>query len=424
MARRNANGEGSISVRKDGRYDAALTVVTTSGKRKRVHFYGKTRAEAHVKLVEAKARAQQGIPAPDRTWRLGNYLDYWLEKVVRPTRRATTTSRYEIAIRLHLKPDLGMTRVHELSARQLQGFFNHKLAEGLSIRNVQIIREVLRAALSRAMREEIVMRNVASLVELPKWEGREVTPWTVDEARRFLSACTGDSLHAAFLLAVLYGLRRGEVLGLRWEDVDLAESRLHICQQLQRIDGELRLAPLKTRASRRDLPLIEGLRFALINQQKVTGGSTFVFATRSGNPIEPRNYVRSFKRLCAKAEVRPIRLHDMRHTAATLLKKMGAPARDVQLILGHSTVTITQNIYQHDDMESRAEALGQVGELFLRSVGEGRDYCRQNCRQGWDVVVQNTLLSSGRGNRTRTCDTRFWRPVLYQLSYTPTGNLR
>lgn len=408
---RHANGEGTVTRRKDGRYEAAFTVATVSGKKKRIRLYARTRAEVYAKLVEAKAKAQQGIRVADKTWKLGDYLDYWLAEVVRPTRRATTYARYEIAVRLYLKPELGTVTLGNLSASQVQAFINQKLASGLSVRNAQIIREVLRAALSRAMREELIVRNVASLVELPKWEGKEITPWTVEEAQRFLLAATSDPLHVAFLLAVLYGLRRGEVLGLRWCDVDLDASVLHVRQQVQRIEGQLQQLPLKTRASRRDLPLINGLRTALLKQRQVTGDgpSGLVFATKTGQPIEPRNYRRSFERICAKADVRPIRIHDMRHTAATLLKKVGASARDAQLILGHSTVTITQNIYQHDDMESRLDALGQVERFFLRSVD--RERCRQTLPSDLSFDVKIAALLSGRGDRTRTCDTRFWRSL-------------
>jgi integrase len=411
VARRRANGEGTVFPRKDGRYEAAAYFLTTSGVRKRIRVYAKTRAEAHAKLVEAKAQAQQGIRVPDRVPRLGAYLDYWLADVVRPNRRATTFERYEGTVRLHLKPALGHQRLTQLTVPLVQAFLSQRLKDGHSIRNVQIMREVLRSALSRAMREELITRNIATLLELPKYEGREITPWTVEEARRFLLAAVGDPLHAAFLLAVLYGLRRGEVLGLRWCDVDFGGSILRIRQQVQRVGGELRQTPLKTRMSRRDLPLIEGLRVALSAQRELTstGHSGLVFATKTGQPIEPRNYTRSFKRICEKAAVRAIRVHDMRHTAATLLKQAGVPARDAQLILGHSTVIITQEIYQHDDLDSRHKSLERVERLFLRAPARPR--CRQEQPSASQIVEHFTSIESGRGDRIRTCDLRFWRSI-------------
>src|SRR5205823_3695103 len=129
------------------------------------------------------------------------------------------------------------------------------LADGHSIRKVHIMREVLRSALSHAMHEELVARNVAKLVKLPPYEAQAINPWSIEEARHFLDIAQTDPLYPAFVLLVLYGLRLGEVMGLRWMDVDIADSSLHIRQQLQRISGALHQGPLKTRAGRRDLPL-------------------------------------------------------------------------------------------------------------------------------------------------------------------------
>lgn len=410
MARRNANGEGSIYRRKDGRYEGSAYFLTTSGTRKRVRVYGKTRAEVHDKLIADKMLARQGIPIPDKTRRLGEYLDYWLREVILANRRPTTYERYEMAVRLHLKPGLGMHILTRLSVSQVQSFLNQKLTDGFSIRNVQIMREVLRAALSRAIREELIIRNVASLVELPKWEPPEIQPWTADEAKRFLEAARIDPLYPAFLLLVMYGLRRGEVVGLRWSDVDFERSMIHVRQQVQRIDGRLQACPVKTRAGRRDLPLLMTIRNVLTAYKSNDKTEDFVFQTKTGQPVEPHNFSRSFQRICQQHGMRRIRMHDVRHTIATLLKNTGVPARDAQLILGHSTVIITQEIYQHSDMDSRIGALERVERLFLRTAARVR--CRQILPSTPDLVAELTSFLSGRGSRTRTYDTWFWRSLL------------
>ena len=131
------------------------------------------------------------------------------------------------------------------------------------MRKVQVMRTVLSAALTRAMREELVVRNVARLVELPEWRRATIRPWSADEARQFLAVAKPDPLYAAFVLLIFYGLRRGEALGLRWEDIDFDAGTIRIRQQLQRIRGELLLAPLKTQAGKRDLPLLDVVRQAL-----------------------------------------------------------------------------------------------------------------------------------------------------------------
>jgi integrase len=260
---RHANGEGSIYRRKDGRYEGAAYFLTPGGERKRIRVYGQSRSEVHDKLAQSKVKAQAGIPIPSRARKIGEYLDYWLREVVKPNRRPTTFARYELVVRLHLKPGLGHYTLANLTTPAVQTFLNKKLADGCSIRNVQIVREVLSAALTRAMREELILRNVARLAELPKWQRPESKHWNADEARQFLNAAKPDPLYPAFVLLTLYGLRRGEVLGIRWRDLDFVKSRVHIRQQIQRIGGELLQGPVKTQAGRRDLPLVGLLREAL-----------------------------------------------------------------------------------------------------------------------------------------------------------------
>lgn len=374
--RRRVNGDGTISgPRKDGRYVGAFYAPTTTGTRKRVYVYGRTRAEARERLLEEQAKVQQGIPVAARSWKLGEYLDYWLENVVKPTKRPATYALYEINVRVHLKPGLSKHQLRRMSVSTVQAFLNGKLRDGQSIRNVQILRQILSAALTRAVREELVVRNVARLVELPTWEPEEVIPWSSGEALAFLEAARPDSLFPAFVLLMLYGMRRGEVLGLRWQDVDFQVDELRIRQQLQRIQGELHLGPVKTRAGRRDLPLLgltkDALRIRQTQQaadrarlSDAWADTGLVFTTRTGRPVEPRNLVRSFARICDNAGLRKIRVHALRHTTASLLKDLGVPARDAQMILGHAHVSTTQQIYTHVDEVARREALGKLNRLL------------------------------------------------------------
>jgi integrase len=273
-----------------------------------------------------------------------------------------------------------------LTPQNVQPFFNQELASGKSARYVQMMREVLSSALTQAMREDLVMRNVARLVTLPTAERPDIKPWKADEALRFLEVSADDPLHAAFVILVYYGLRKGEVLGLRWQDIDYEESLLKINQQLQSVGGKLFTGPVKTSAGKRELPLLEvvgmaleGRRRAQIEQQRVAGDfwqgddtvSGLIFTTSSGLPIEPRNFNRSFHRICAQHGIRRIRVHDVRHTLATLLMNLRVPARQAQLILGHANISTTQLIYQHGDMENRAMAMKQVEGVLNRSGRPG-----------------------------------------------------
>jgi len=375
-SRRRSNGEGTVSgPRKDGRYVGAFYAQTTAGTRKRVYVYGRSRAEVRERLVEELAKASRGLPVPAQSWKLGPYLDYWLEQVIKPTRRPATYALYEMVVRLHLKPGLGKHTLKRLSVQAVQAFVNSQLRAGRSVRLVHIMRQILRAALSRAMREELVARNVAQLVELPGWEPAAITPWSSAEAITFLRAATGDPLAAGFVLLVLYGMRRGEVLGLRWQDIDFETKLIRIRQQVQRANGELHIGPVKTKAGNRDLPLLSLVISPLEicrheqDQDRANLGRAWtetglVFTTRTGRPIEPRNFVRSFTRICDQNGIRKISVHAIRHTTASLLKELGVPPRDAQVILGHANFSTTQQIYTHVNDAARLDALTRLNRLL------------------------------------------------------------
>jgi integrase len=278
-------------------------------------------------------------------------------------------------VRLHLKPALGKYPLKRLSVPIVQAFFNGQLQVGQSVRNVQIMRQILSVALSRAMRDELISRNVARLVELPTWQPGVITPWSSGEAVAFLAASANDPLRAAFVLLLLYGMRRGEVLGLRWQDIDPDGQMIHIRQQVQRVQGELHIGPVKTRAGKRDLPLLGLAQDALtlrIQEQSADCANLgrawldtgLVFTTRTGRPIEPRNLVRSFSRICDHSGIRKISVHTLRHTTASLLKELGVPPRDAQIILGHANFSTTQQIYTHVDEAARLDAVTRLNQLL------------------------------------------------------------
>ena len=223
------------------------------------------------------------------------------------------------------------------------------------------------------MREELVARNVARLLELPTWEPAEVVPWSDAEALSFLAASIDDPLHPAFVLLLLYGLRRGEVLGLRWSDID--GDTIHVRQQVQRIKGQLHFGPVKTRAGNRDLPLLGLAARALADRHEAQqhdrerlgaawSDTGLIFTTRTGRPVEPRNLVRSFARICDDNGIRRIRVHALRHTNASLLKKLAVPPKDAQVILGHAHISTTQQVYTHVDEAAKRDAITRLNKLL------------------------------------------------------------
>ena len=417
MAGRNANGEGTIYRRKDGRYEAAVFLQTTSGFRKRVRVYGSTRAAVHTKLVEIKGQAARGVPLPDKECTLANYLDHWMRAYVVVQQRPATVDRNEQVIRRYLKPNLGAFKLSALSVRTVQTYLNREIEAGQSLATVHNIRKVLSAALTWAMRQELVFRNVARLVQLPQYQPNEAEPSTIDETRKFLRKAQGSSLYLAYLLLAIYGFRRGEVLGLQWDDIDLVERRIRVRRQLQRSGGELRLSDLKTAAGRRDVPIVGLIETVLLSHRTANGVGAptqqLLFTTESGKPIEPRNFYRTFQRFCKDNGLRRIKVHDLRHTSATTLKNLGVPDRDIQTILGHADVDTTRRIYQHVSIDNQRDAIRQVERIFMRSVG-GSVRCRQLLPSKQRLVDCFTRTTSGAVVGIRTRDPFLTIPNLTQ----------
>ncbi|KXP06899.1 hypothetical protein AXK59_01940 [Tsukamurella tyrosinosolvens] len=287
--------------------------------------------------------------------------------------------------------------------RSVQGFLDELHAEGKTAATVHQVRKVLSAALTYAMRQELIVRNVARLVELPQYTPREAEHWTPDELVKFLEVAKGDLLYPAFLLLALYGLRRGEVLGIRWCDVDFVQDELHIRQQIQRIGSDLQQVELKTASSRRDEPLLLQAREALLAQreyqtkQRESAAATWrggddhdrlVFTTRTGSALESHNLARSFHRICERAGLRRITIHGLRHSNATTQKSLQVHSRDIQAILGHGDVRTT-GIYEHVDLASKRAALEKVENLLFDQTDEN---CRQNCRQDKSDAPELTAI--------------------------------
>jgi integrase len=373
--KRNPNGAGTVTKRKDGRYQAAVYVLQPDGTRARKYVYGKTWTECDAKRRELLDKVDSGVPVPTRSAKLAEWLPYWLEQVIKPNRKRTTYCKYEMHVRRYLLPQLGSKRLESLGPRDVRLFLGG-LAKKTSPATAKEAHRVLRTALAAACRDELVSRNVAALVEAPKVQRRELSPWSLEETLTFLEEARHDPLYAAFVLAIAMGLRRGEVLGLRWTDVDLDQRVIRVRGQVQRIRGELyEEATTKTGKARPvPLPLIcrAALRWQRMRQAAVRDHLgekweiTYVFTTRTGRPIEPRNLNRSFERLTRSAKLRPIRLHDTRHGCATLLTAAGVPPRVVMEILGHSQISLTMDVYTHVTHDTQRKAISHMDRLLRR----------------------------------------------------------
>jgi integrase len=373
-----ANGEGSIYRRADGRWTAACYVLRPDGRRVRRAVYGKTRKDVADQLAVLITKTKAGLPLAVESWTLERFAEHWLKDVVGPRLRPSTLSSYRETLRLHILPPLGRMNLRSLTPTHVRTLLANKAAAGLGRRSVQIIHSTLRTMLSDAMREELIERNVATVVRPPSAQQVEVQPWSTVEASRFLAASADHRLHALFAVGVALGLRKGELLALRWDDVDLEGGVVHVRQNVQRLpEIGLVFGPPKSNKSRRTIPLpaasAKVLRTHRANQAAEAlalgpawGESGLVFTSAVGTVIEPRNLNRFFDELIAKAGVRRIRFHDLRHTCASLLLAQHVPARIVMEILGHSQLAMTTDLYSHVMPTALREAADAMDRVFIQ----------------------------------------------------------
>lgn len=417
MAKRRANGEGTITKRSDGRYQAAAYVYRPDGTRVRKFVYGKTREEVGQKLIELQEKTRQGIPAATSTMALGDYLTYWLAAVAPNRLKPATLNSYEGLTRLYIRPALGKKKLNRLSPSDVR-LFLAQFKDGClcclrgvdaerpedersccavgkccrrrpSARTVQYIHAVLRSALQQAVREELIARNVARIVETPTVARQEVRPLDAPDTKALLKAAHGHRLYALWLLLVSTGLRRGEALGLTWSDIDLAAGQLRVRRNLQRIKRELIFGTPKTTRSVRTVSLPKRCVTALTahqdaqEQQRMIAGekwkplphqpSGLVFTTPTGRPLDPRGLNRMLTILCRNAKIRRVRVHDLRHTCASLLLAQGVDARTIMETLGHSTITMTLDTYAHVMNTTLRAAAERMDDALGRDDEEGDD---------------------------------------------------
>jgi integrase len=354
---RRGKSEGSIYRRKDGRWVGQYGVQTGSGKKTK-YIYGKNRKEVAAKLAKAIAERDAGVVFDAGSLKVGPYLDRWLDSV-KDTVKQRTWKRHEEVVRLHLKPSLGSIKLDKLGALQVQSLYRTKLNSGLSARTVQIIHTTLSKALKQAVKWQLVSCNIAETVDPPRSPKKEIRPLNRKQVRMLLEAAEETKLYALYVLAVTTGMRQGELLGLKWEDVDLVTGSLQVRRTV--FDGKIS-AP-KTSKSRRSIKLTQLTVGALQGHQRQ---GEWVFSSRVGTPISCHNlHNRMWKPLLNNAGLPPnTRFHDLRHTCATLLLTKGVHPKIVQEMLGHSTISITLDTYSHVLPNMQKEAVRAMEDLI------------------------------------------------------------
>lgn len=354
--------------------------------RRRQGFTTRREAERALRELLHKLDTQRYVTPDGST--LANFVeDEWLPAVRPPNLRAATWTSYRDELRRHVLPTLGAVPVQQLTPVQLNQLYAHLLAHGrrdgqggLSPRTVRYIHTVLRKSLADALRWGRVERNVADLADPPRQvasrHGGHMQIWTAPQLRQFLAHVGDDRLYPAWRLAATTGMRRAEVLGLRWIDVDLDAGRLAVRQAYISIDGRAQFSEPKTRQSRRTIDLdartVDVLRGWATEQQAeqeawADAGEDhgLVFTREDGSPIPPDRFSKLFGRHASAAGLRPIRLHDLRHTHASLLLASGVNPKVASERLGHHSVAFTLDVYSHVVPGMQAAAAERVAEMIF-----------------------------------------------------------
>ena len=367
------HGEGTLFPRKDGRWQASFQ---PAGGGKRRYVYGKTKGEALEKLRRAQEEDRKGILATGPRQKLGEYLPQWLENVYKPTVRHSSYEQHRSLSEVHIIPALGAIYLHKLTPQHLQAFYAQKLREGLKPRSVAVLHSILHSGLENAVKWNLVSRNVASLVSKPRAERYEVHPLTPMQAQVLINTAKGSALETLITLAVTTGMRHGELLGLHWEDVDLHLGFLHVRRTVSHLSGYGFVeGDPKTKSSRRKVLLptiaIEALKAHRSRQEqaKAQAGEKWkeyhlVFCNTVGNYLWPLTIRKQLYALLKRAGLPPMRFHDLRHSAATILLVMGVHPKVVQELLGHSTITMTIDTYSHLLPSLQQEAIEKMNAVF------------------------------------------------------------
>lgn len=386
MSSKRGNGEGSIGKYKNGWRARIMIGTNEEGKPIRKEFYGKTRKEVSAKLDEFKRHLSLGTISSDDKVTVEQWFFTWLFEYRSKDLKPKSFERYEGLYRNYIKStDLGKIKLKDLRVTHLQKYYNKLLDDGISIPTVKQINTKLKTCLTEAEKQGFVPRNYCAMVNLPS-EKKEIKleVLTLEHQKLFLKAIDGHKLEVLFLVALGTGLRIGEILGLKWSDINFNENYLTVKRTLQRVsfidkDGKREYKVIeqepKTVNSFRQIPIPRDVLHKLKqhrkyqNQEKLKAGElyenkNFVFCNELGYPIDDKRPGRNLTNILKKLDIEPIKFHGLRKTYATRLFENDVPAKTVQVLMGHSDIAITLNIYTQVMDDKKVEAVEKLNDIF------------------------------------------------------------
>lgn len=377
-------GSGSVFRRPDRKGKQWVAqIILEDGKTKQRYFNTQTAADEA--LNEMLYEQKRGMLITEKDQTVKQYLEHWIENVHKKAVRLSTYQEYRKLINIHIIPELGQFKLQQLTIQQVEAFYTHKENEGLSAGYIRQMHGILHQALAHAMRSNLVSRNVCDAVTLPRLKRHEIQPLSIEQAQKFLATVKGKRLEALFTTAILTGMREGELLALHWNDINFEQMYLQVHRTVRRITGQgNREDEPKTASSRRKIALssflIEVLKQHRIRQleNRLRLGTAWkdldlVFCNTHGNFIDPASLRLTLRKALRDAGLSPMRFHDLRHSAATLLLAMGVHAKVVQELLGHSNIMTTLNIYSHVLPSLHENAMGKLSDLFDQQENQEKD---------------------------------------------------
>ena len=383
MPKRRANGEGNIRKRKDGRWEGRYTAGydPESGKRIIKNVLGKTQAEVKEKLKTAISESQQLDVSKAGAYTVSSWMKMWYEVYAEPRIRPNTKAYYANYIENHIIPGIGSIPLAEMTSLDLQRFSKHlldggrvdrveakKKPKGLAPKTVRNIHQMIGSAYNLAMEQRLVTKNPTQGCALPKVEHKEMKTLTADQLSAFFQEARDSGVYELYYLDLATGLRRGELLGLKWTDVDFQHGALKIQRAISRQNGKVVEAPLKTKNAYRTLPLSADAISVLKMQKCKVGNSEWVFPSPTGGPVSPDSVLHMLQRVLKRAGLPRIRFHDLRHTFATMALQNGVDVKTVSSMLGHYSAGFTLDTYAHVTTDAQLKAAQTMGNILSRAV--------------------------------------------------------
>ena len=378
MAKRRSNGEGNIRKRKDGRWEGRYTagINPENGKQIFKNVLGKTQAEVKEKLKKALADSQKLDLTKQGKYTVGNWMDAWFENVAKIKVRPSSHQTYRGYIDNHIKPNIGNIPLEKLTTMELQKLYRKLLTsgrverveakeqpKGLSAKTVRNINQVISSAMDLAVAQKIILENPTNACSLPRVEHKEMQTISAEQLQAFLEEAKRSGVYEMYYIELSTGLRRGELLGLKWEDIDMKQGIIRVRRQISRIDGKIVEAPLKTKNSYRTVT-ISPQAVEVLKAQKEKTDDEYVFPSPNGGPISPDSVNNMLHRVLDRAGIPRVRFHDMRHTFATLALQNGVDIKTVSGMLGHFSAGFTLDTYAHVTTAAQKEAAAAIGNML------------------------------------------------------------